>query len=256
MKKGFLGKLIRGMLVSLVLAGLFGVVLVCGMKCVRGRFSLREYNTVQAGNLLHQVNTEGVKPMPDIAVQTVFVEGEDGTLCSCFYTMLDCIEERLDFYMVPTDTRLQLSAELYQELVTKNTKLAQVNTLEGLYRCFDEADAAGCAVKALEEAVGVTADYVTVMPQSCYEGLIKEEAHTYAYDGFLREELQENVIASGSMKAYLTNIWEQCESSVSPECKLYYLETYEGLTNLSVSCRMIAGERHNSGYVLKGSGLR
>ena len=108
----------------------------------------------------------------------------------------------------------------------------------------------------LDEAVGVSNDYYTVMPQNSCERILKAAAHTYAYDDFLQEDLQTQVIEAGSMKAYLAGLWEQCESSVSIGSKLYYLESYEGLTNLSVTCRRIAGEQHNNGYVLKGDGLR
>ena len=254
MGSSFFGKLMRSVLAALLLSGIFCVVLVIGTKLVKERFLLQEAGGVMqpVGKLPVQQSDSRTRVMPDVAIQAVFVTGEDGVLCNCFYTVLDCMENRIEFYMVPTDTRLQLSAGLYQELVTKNTKLAQVNTLEGLYRCFDKKDAAECAVKALGEAVGVTADYITIMPEICYDNLMKDNAHTYVYDDFLRENLRESVKASGGMKAYLTSIWEQCESSVTPESKLYYLETYEGLTNLSVSCRMIAGERHNNGYVLDG----
>ena len=140
--------------------------------------------------------------------------------------------------------------------MTKNAQLAQVNTLEGLYRSFPSDDAPECAARALSEAVGVSEDYYTVMPKQCCDVIIKENAYTYAYDGFLQENLQEQIIASGSMKAYLTALWEQCESNVSAASRLYYLETYEGLTNRNVSCKMVAGERHNNGYQPLGNGLQ
>lgn len=253
MGNGFMKRLIQSVLTALILSGVFCITLVLGMKVLRERFLLKETGTaMQAIGHFSEMPDERMKVLLDVAVQAVFVTGEDGDLCSCFYTMLDCMENRLEIYVIPSDTRLQLSAGLYQELVTKNTKLAQVNTLDGLYRCFDKAEAAECTVQALEEAIGITADYITVMPKSCYDRLMKEEPHTYAYDDFLQDDLRENVMASGSMKAYLTGIWEECESSAALESKLYYLETYEGLTNLTVSCRMIAGERHNNGYVLSG----
>ena len=257
MGSSFAKKLIRSVLTALILSGVFGATLVFGMKVLRERFVLQETGTVMQaiGSFPVQDLEERVKVMPDVAVQAVFVTGEDGELYSCFYTLLDCMEKSLEFYMIPSDCRLQLSSGLYQELVTKNTKVAQVNTLEGLYRSFDKAEAAGCTVQALEEAIGITADYITIMPKTCYDRLMKEDPYTYAYDGFLQDDLKETVMASGSMKAYLTGIWEECESSVALESKLYYLETYEGLTNLTVSCRMIAGEKHNNGYVLDG-GLR
>lgn len=258
MGKGFLGKLIRSMLLALILAGLFSAVLVFGMKLLKGRFLPSETNGVMEplGNSSTLTEADRVaKPLPDVVIGLVYVTDEAGDLSGCFYTVLDCLEVRLDFYMVPTDTRLQLSTELYGELVTKNTKLAQINTLEGMYRCFTAKEAPECVQKALKEAVGVTADYYTVMPEASYRSIFKEDAHTYAYDSFLQEDIQEQIIATGSMKAYLTGVWEQCECNVSWESRMYYLETYENLTNLRVSCRMIAGERRNNGYVLKGSGL-
>ena len=259
MKKGFFKRLISGMMIALTLAALFCVVLLGGIKGLGALFVVRgdrEAFQPTVNNSLIQIGADKTKPMPDVAIQAVFVTDEEGRLCRCFYTLMDCQTERLEFYMVPLDTRLQLSIALYQELVTKNATLAQVNTLEGLYRCFTTAEAAACTVKALDEAIGVQSDYYTVMPQSSCERILKTDAHTYAYDDFLQDNLQEQVIASGSMKAYLSDLWEQCESSASIGSRLYYLESYEGLTNLSVSCRMIAGERHNNGYGLKGNGLR
>ncbi len=259
MKKGFFKRLISGMMISLTLATLFCVVLLGGIKGLGALFVVRPDNEAfqpTVNNTLIQIGTDKAKPMPDVAIQAVFVTDEEGKLCRCFYTLLDCQTETLEFYMVPLDTRLQLSTALYQELVTKNAKLAQINTLEGLYRCFPAAEAADCAVKALDEAIGVCADYYTVMPQNGCDSILKADAHTYAYDDFLQDDLQAQIIEAGSMKAYLTDLWEQCESSVSIESRLYYLESYEGLTNLSVRCRRIAGEQHNNGYVLKGNGLR
>ena len=115
-----------------------------------------------------------------------------------------------------------------------------------------------CAITDFSILLGgyVSEDYYTVMPKQCCDVIIKENAHTYAYDGFLQENLQEQIIASGSMKAYLTALWEQCECSVSVNSRMFYLETYEGLTNLKVSCQLVAGERHNNGYLPAGTGLR
>jgi len=258
-KKGIVGKLIKSMLIALTMALVSAVVFVCIFGWAQAFFRVSETQSsiVDAGSkALVQSEPERLVPLPEIAQQAVFVTEEDGTLCGCFYTKLDCLEERMEFYMVPLDTRLYLSTELYQELVTKNAKLAQVNTLEELYCCFAVEEAAGCAVKAVDEAVGVQSDYYTVMPKRCYDKIIKEEAETYAYAGFLQDTLQEQVVTAGSMKAYLAGLWEQCECSVSMESRLYYLETYEGLTNLRVSCGLIAGERHNNGYVPAGRGLR
>jgi len=247
------------MLIALTLVLVSGVSFLCSFRWIQKSFGVSEayVPVVNAGNKVHvQEDAESVLPLPELVMQTVFVTEEDGTLCECFYTMLDCMSGRMEFYVVPTDTRLQLSTGLYRELVTKNTRLAQVTTLEGLYRCFAAEEAAECTVKALDEAVGVSADYYTVMPKFCYDRILKEDAHTYAYADFLQTNLPEQVMAAGSMKAYLTGLWEQCESNVPAESKLYYLETYEGLTNLRVSCRLIAGERHNNGYVPAGNGLR
>lgn len=258
MKKGFGNKLIRSMLIAMTLALVTGVVFVCSFRWMQACFGVSEERLEAAhdGNTMQmQAQEKRQVPLPELALQAVFVTEADGALCSCYYTRLDCLKGSLVFYMVPVDTRLQLSTELYQELVTKNTRLAQVNTLEGLYRCFSAEEAAACTVKALDEAVGVRADYYTVVPKECYDRIIKAEAHTYNYAEFLQPDLQEQVQVAGSMKAYLTNLWEQCECSVSPESRMYYLETYEGLTNLRVSCKLIAGERHNSGYVLAGNGL-
>ena len=257
-KKGISGKLIKSVLIAFALALVATVVFGCSFGAMQTFFGISEMPGLVAGignNELLQPEAECLVPLPEIAQQAVFVTEEDGTLCGCFYTKLDCLEERMEFYMVPLDTRLYLSTELYQELVTKNAKLAQVNTLAELYRCFTAEEAAGCAVKAVDEAVGVQSDYYTVMPKECYDKIIKEEAERYTYAGFLQDTLQEQVITEGSMKAYLTRLWEQCECSVSMESRLYYLETYEGLTNLRVSCTRIAGEQHNNGYVPAGRGL-
>lgn len=258
MKKVFFKRLIAGMLVALTLAVLFCVTLLAGIKGFGALFVVRDEREVlqPEKDVLIQTGVEKESVMPDVAVQAVFVTDEKGALCRCFYTLMDCQTETLTFYMVPLDTRLQLSIGLYQELVTKNAKLAQVNTLEGLYRSFPAAVAADCTVKALDEAAGVCADYYTVMPQNKCDRILKADADTYAYDDFLQDDLKEQVIAAGSMKAYLSDLWEQCESNVTIASRLYYLESYEGLTNLSVRCRKAAGEQHNNGYVLKGNGLR
>lgn len=242
-------------MIAMILAVLFCVVVLCGIRWMRTHFMPHRSSgsTTTIGPAVLQPQ---VKPLPDIAVQLVFVTDEDGRLERCFYTVLDCFEQRMDFYMVPMDIRLQLSVPLYQELVTKNAQLAQVNTLESLYRSFTAEEAPECTLRALGEAVGVIADYYTVMPKSCCEGILKEDAHQYAYDEFLQDDLQQTVLSTGSMKAYLTALWEQCESNVSVASRMYYLETYEGLTNLSVSCRLVAGERHNNGYLPDGNGLR
>ena len=257
MRKGFGIKLIKSILIAMTLAFVTGVVFICSFRLVKRCFAASENPVTGICNAgQQQAETGRVVPLPELALQAVFVTEEDGTLCGCFYTMLDCAEGKMELFVLPLDTRLHLSTELYQELVTKNTRLAQVNTLVGLYRCFDVEEAAECTVKALDEAVGVRADYFTVMPKLCYDKMIKEDAHTYLYDAFLQPELKEQVIEAGSMKAYLSSLWGQCECSVSIESRLYYLETYEGLTNLSVSCTLAAGEQHNNGYVLTGNGLR
>lgn len=257
MKKGSARKLIRSMILALLMAIVFFAVLICGTRWINKRFGIDRNREVmgQMESPMQNLAEGNVQPLPEVAIQAVFVTDEEGELTRCFYTRLDCLEGELEFYIVPLDTRLQLSTLLYQELVTKNTQLAQVNTLQSLYHCFTPEDAAGCTVKALDEAVGVKTDYVTVMPERCCELILKDDAASYAYDAFLRENLQAQVMEAGSMKAYLTGIWEQCKCSASVESKLYYLETYEGLTNLSVSCRTVAGEQHNNGYVPEGNGL-
>lgn len=267
MKKTFLGKLIRGMLIAVLMAVLFCVVLAYGLRWTRHKFTLQvtgdsmtspdmSGRPVLDSDMVKQEGQMHPVPLPDIAVQLVFVTDEAGALDRCFYTMIDCLQGRLDFYMVPNDSRLQLSAQLYQELVTKNAQLAQINTLESLYRSFVAEDAPECAMRALEEAIGIKADYYTVMPKQCCDAVLKENAGQYSYDGFLQDNLQEQVVTAGSMKAYLTALWEQCECSVSVNSRMFYLETYEGLTNLKVSCQLVAGERHNNGYLPAGTGLR
>lgn len=259
MKKGFGNKLIKCMLIALTLALVSGVAFAGSFRWIQKSFGLLGARVLvnSSGNKV-PLYTEEKRPvfLTEQALQAVFVTEETGVLCGCFYTMLDCLEGRMEFYVVPLDTRLHLSTALYTELVTKNAKLAQVNTLEGVYRCFAAAQAAEYTLKALDEAIGVQTDYYTVMPKTCYDRILKEEPYTYAYDAFLQDNLEEQVRAAGSLKAYLSGLWEQCECSISAQSRLYYLETYEGLTNLRVSCRLVAGERHNNGYVPKGNGLR
>ena len=149
MNAGFFKRLISGMMVAMTLAALFCVVLLGGIKGLSNLFVVsgdRAVSQPERNNTLTQVGTNVSKEMPDVAIQAVFVTDEEGRLCRCFYTLLDCQIEKMEFYMVPLDTRLQMSAELYQELVTKNAKLAQVNTLEGLYRCFPATEAAACTI--------------------------------------------------------------------------------------------------------------
>ena len=255
------------MLVAGLMAVLFCVVLAYGLRWTRQTFAPQPAgdNAVSPDGNGSGILDSGMAkpaeqmqtvPLPDIAVQLVFVTDEAGALDRCFYTMIDCLQGRLDFYMVPKDSRLQLSAQLYQELVTKNAQLAQINTLESLYHSFTAEEAPECAMKALEEAIGIAADYYTVMPKQCCDAILKENADQYAYDGFLQDNLQEQVVTAGSMKAYLTALWEQCKCSVSVNSRMLYLETYEGLTNLKLSCRLVAGERHNNGYLPAGTGLR
>ena len=257
MKQKTAGKLIRSMVIALMLVVVCLSILIGGTKWINKVFGIeRTDETAGDEPVLEFVTGESVRPLPEVAIQALFVTDEDGELTRCYFTVLDCLEEKLEFYVVPLDTRLQLSTELYQALVTKNTRLAQVNTLQGLYRCFTPDEAAEYTVKVLDEAVGVKTDYYTVMPEKCCELILKENAEDYAYGTFFKDDLQAQVTEAGSMKAYLTGIWEQCICSVSVESKLYYLETYEGLTNLRVSCRTVAGEQHNNGYVPEGSGLR
>lgn len=246
-------------MIALLLAIVSGIVLLCSLRWLQSRFGISKQQETM-GNIgdeeSRQVGTQYLKPLPDMALQAVFVTAEDGTLCECYYTELDCREQSMTLYMVPMDTRLQLSTELYHELSMKNAKLAQINTLAALYRSFTAEDAPECVVKALDEALGVRTDFYLVMPKVCYDRIVKADAHTYAYAEFLQEDLQTQIMAAGSMKAYLTGLWEQCKSSASVESRMYYLETYEGLTNLRISCRLVAGERHNNGYVPRGTGLR
>jgi len=246
-------------MIALLLAVIFGIVLVCSLQWLQGCFGIpKEQETMVniSDKDFGQTGEQYLQPLPDAALQAVFVTAEDGTLCECLYAQLDCWEPSMTLYMIPTDTRLQLSTELYHELSVKNAKLAQINTLAALYRSFTEEEAPECVMKVLDEAFGVRTDYYLVMPKVCFDRIMKADAHTYTYAGFLQEDLQTQIMEAGSMKAYLTGLWEQCKSSASIESRMYYLETYEGLTNLSISCRLAAGERHNNGYVPRGTGLR
>ena len=192
MRTGFFTKLIKSIVFALLFAAAFGIVLVCSLRWLQGRFGqLEERETMGgiAGTETGQTGEMQLQFLPDVALQIVFVTAEDGTLCGCFYTELDCIEQFLTFYVVPIDTRLQLSTGLYHELSMKNAKLAQINTLEALFRSFSLSEAPGCVVKALDEAFGVSADYYTVMPKDCYDMVMKEKAHSYEYDEFLQEDL-------------------------------------------------------------------
>lgn len=186
---------------------------------------------------------------PEQATEIVFVTGGDGSLDSCYLSELDCENIRWRLNVIPTDTRLMLSAELYKNLSKDNVTVPQLATLSELYRTLSEAAPEGCFM-ALAELLGFTPDSMLILPLPDFERVIRKTPKQYEYGGFLNDYFLEEISSQNGLWSFFNDYFRDRRSTLSLSDRLFYLETYESLTNLNISCRLVPGERHNNGYVV------
>ncbi len=250
MKQNSAVRVVRIALGTACCALLFFITMMIVPAMIHGIFAVNSGGTLGL-TVVTELPVSSDKKAKENAVQIVFVTGEaSGTLNHVFLTVIDCKKVSLRFMEIPSDTRLTLSTALYQKMILVNASVPQITSLSSLYGYFESARAYDMVLEALEEILPVRPDYYTIMPEQVYLQFINESMKSSTYTDFLREDLMEQVRKSGGMKAYLCSIWEQCESDLSVSEKMFYLETYEGLSNRSISYCIIPGESHNNGYII------
>ncbi len=244
MKKQEIKRVVRITLIMSFCALLFFVIVLTVSKKLDNRFIPGNITNLTPG----AANDNNMK---DVAAWSLFVIDKYDNLTGVYIAELDCLNGKWRLSALPLDTRLNISVNLYKELIKENVATPQLCSLLELYKCFDKTVAVDYTEKAVNELLPFKPDYRLVMPEEVFLEIFRENPEKYAYSYFLRDGLEEKIRQSGSMQGFMKEILEQCTCSISLKKHLYYLETFEGLSNLDVSCRLIPGSRHNYGYEVK-----
>ena len=183
---------------------------------------------------------------PAVAVELVLVVDGNGALSKVFMTETDCVNLHWRMSTIPLDTRLELSLSLYKECIKANVAAPQFTTVAELYRCFDGETAANLTFGAIRELLPFEPDFLTVMPRDVYLSVF-EDRDDKNPPGFC-EALEDNIKKAGSLYNFVKNARSVCKGRKTTEAELFYLETYENISNRQTEFRIIPGERHGNGY--------
>lgn len=196
--------------------------------------------------------TPGTLSEPPLkATEMIFVTNDDGTLSACYLSEIDCQNGMWRLNVIPTDTRIEMSAGLYKTLSRENVAVPQIATLSELYRAFPGNTAPDNCFAALSELINFTPDSRLVISALEFGRIIKNGPENYQYDSFLADGLHDEIRAAGGMMHFIESFLSGKQTSLPIRARLFYLETFENLTNLRISCRLIPGERHNNGYLVR-----
>lgn len=243
MKKSDIKRVVRITLITAFCALLFFIIVLFISKWLDENYASNEFGDITPGAESDRINPK------EVATELIFVKNGD-ELAGIYLAEIDCINVRWRLTVIPLDTRLTLSTELYKECVKSNVSAPQITTAGELYKFFSEARATEILQLAMGEVLPFKPDYVLNMPNEVFAGIFRENPEKYSYAYFLADGFSGQITEAGGMKKYMTNVLSQCTGTLTLKQQLFYLETFEDLTNLRVSCRLIPGERHNNGYVI------
>ncbi len=193
-----------------------------------------------------EIQEETEVETPLTAAELVLVLDGDGSLSKVFMTETDCMNLRWRMSTIPLDTRLELSLSLYKECVKANVAAPQFTTIAELFRCFEGDTASRLTFDAVRELLPFEPDFLTVMPKDVYLSVF--EARDDKSPSRFSEALADNIKRAGSLYSFVKNARSVCKGRKTAEAELFYLETYENISNRQTEFRIIPGERHGNGY--------
>lgn len=165
--------------------------------------------------------------------------------------VLDCARVELDYVEIPADTRFTLSAALFSDLTAVNVAVPQLVTLSALYKYFGNEQAFSCGRRIVEELLGITIDAYIMLPSETYFEIFQQLPIETSLAQFYQPGLEIRLMRAGSLKQYLTELYDKSETELTLDTFLFYLETYEGLTNYKINYHTLPGSRDNAGFTLQ-----
>jgi len=241
-KKSDIQRVARITLITAFCALLFFIVVMILTQKLDNKYISGEYAS------LTPQPTSAALELKDVSATLIFVTGEEGGLSGLYLAELDCINVKWRLTVIPLDSRLTLSVDLYKKALKENVSAPQLTTVGEFYKYFEEKTAVDMTTAAISEIITISPDYYLLMPEEVFYGMFKQKPESYSYSYFLKEDLEGTILKGGGMQRYMTSILEKCSGSLKVKDYLYYLESFENLTNLDISCRLIPGEQHNNGY--------
>ena len=168
------------------------------------------------------------------------VEPETGQIKSIVLEIFNKSTSNLDYVTIPMKTQITISNDLYQKLFQAGCEAPQIIKLSKADEYFSEETLYQYMVILLEDYFGIDISYYTAVPQKTFRQMFKKEVRTITTEGENQVTGEYNVYClknsylekvrqlndADSLKKYIEEAYDTCESSLPLKGKLEYVESY------------------------------
>lgn len=185
-------------------------------------------------------NAEGYTALNMTPVNVVFeVNSETGRIENILIEILRCASVRLDYIRIAPEVSYTMTSTLYSTLTVDNTELPQTVTLSELYRYYHNEHAYEAGVKILSEMLNYNIKYYTAIFDTELERVMTiQDSSTGLSMGFCVSSKEARGTAygsEGSVKGIIEKCLENAATDWEVSDRLRYLDTYDALTEESVT---------------------
>lgn len=152
---------------------------------------------------------------------------------------------------IPKETRITMSNALYVELQGEMPAIPQIIQMSSVIKQAGPAKGPLYAKRILEDFLGITIDYYTVMPVDAFYDIFEISSGVTAIREDISELLKLPVTKRKTME-YFKYIYtlEGFMSTMSYENKCKYLEYYEGLSSSDIITYAADGKNMNEAFIM------
>ena len=221
-----------------IIAGVMGGILLVVLVMLLLLPFLNRIFLVEAVQTETPVVTEAPAPgKPEELLMTVLYEMETGTkkISAIYIEIFQVGSNKVNYFEVPTDTKVNLSEELYKSLQTYAPELPQYMKLANMAESFsDSYGLTGCN-RILSELLGVSLEH--------YARADGEQLHRWF------DLLAEEKTSVGFFETY-TGWLENSVADLTTEERWTYYESFRQVTGIQMETA--PGSREKDGYLISG----
>ncbi len=194
-----------------------------------------------------QIQTDNPGVAEETAKQLIFVTDGTGAIINCYISVLRCDTGKLYYIRIPAAAQLAVPEEI---LSSMGMEAGSITSLFDLYTVFQNSAAYLWGEIILEDILDFSVSYTTIYTSDIFSTLINSDIEAPEDAGAFSSELPVMILEAGGVKAYMTWLYQNSVMNISLQDRLFYLETFENLSQEDVSFQVMPGEMQNGSYVL------
>lgn len=158
---------------------------------------------------------------------------------------------KLLFITVPDDTRITMSNSLYVELQSEVPSIPQIIQMENITKQAGIGKGGLYAKKIIEDFMGITIDYYTIIPKEAFYNIFAEKDNIYVLSKEAEDSLMIPINQRKTMD-YFKGLYKLAGfmSDMSYEEKCKYLEYYEGISLSEITTYAADGKHMNEAFIM------